>query len=1593
MKNSALDDVRRPMRPRRTAGWAPRLVAVLALVAAAGAWAQAPAPEDEEAGDARSEAPAGASAGPHAAFVGEPFFVLTDATFGSAEEAKVRVEVNDPHALDAVGGIDVRLYRVAQPLPFLQRQRNLHRVQVEAPHRGEGLANTLTHLWDSWVVKSRSAWQKLFSADARSAVVDRAPELKTSPDLRKPSVYEEPLQFDPIPGLALADRFRYPLQVARPIALPKGVALEGSSSGFLPQGAGNVFVPLGRRAPGLYLVEVISGQHRATTLLFVSDTVALTKVAADQMLAWAARRADGQPVPRTRVVWSDGLGVLKSGEADAQGIVRLDRKAPEQTYLFGEDPAGGVFISENFYYDSEVYTAKVYAVTDRPLYRAGDWVEIKMTGRDFRSARDSARLQDADVALAVVDPAGQVIHAQAIRFSGAHGADARFALPPNAAAGGYEIRLGMGGDVYTTAFRVADFQKPHFEIDVVADKADFVSGEAVGGRLQLHYPDGKPVAGARVTLTARSQKLAMVEGELDYTGQFALKLAQDELRTDDKGVARFSLPACDEPSRYVLTALATDGAAYRVRTSKEILVERGSASYRVAADRQFSAAGEAVRFAVSASPRTTTDAAPPADGGRPARWEWVRLEDRQRQDGAMPAGDVLPLQFPRPGTYSVTLRDGRGRIVGRASHWVSGDGVKAPAGSIEIVADRASYRAGDTADLLLSFPEPVDVALVTLERDRVEATALLGQEADWVASERIAPTQWRLRVAIREAMSPNITVSVAYMKHGDYVFQNQGLRVEQPRIDLAYRTDKAVYAPGETVRVDVTTTLAGKPVSADVVVGIVDEMIYVLQPEIAPPIEDFFYYPRRNNVRTSASLSFIGYDLATNRLGALPSARQVNPRAVKVLERPRRENVDTASWQPRLATDAAGHASFAFTMPDSLTRWRITGRAIDANGVVGQKLAWIRSDKPFFAKWTSPAWQREGDKAQASIAIFNQTGAPAALEWEAVGAGDSGRHPVTVQPGANFVSLPLAADKAGGVELALALRQDGRVVDRLQVPVRREPVAWMAPRQLALDLSSGSAALKVPADATNLRVSLAADPAAGEFNRWVEDLIDYPYGCVEQTASRMIPLSIALQSLSVAQQPLAAALAQRLAAARLSLAQMAGPQAQFGWWGRGMRNDPFLTIYAYYADWRATQALHIGLPPENWQRLLEVYAKGAAELPAVQRALALAWMQEIGLPVGSMAAALVDALVAEAPSAAQGDTGRPIGAPDSLAMVAADDPVTRDVALLLAAWTSSQGRRDVGAAARAAADDAASRLAKVDLPLAQALLLATHRRAPEGVASVLAQVGPAAPTFDRAQALAWLQRAGAGQATATAAGGAAEATLRAPWRRGTGAAGAVAWEWPAGVAAPATIEPAPGKAAWAFVRFDSREPQAPALAAQLQRRLWHVVPAAAPAASTPPDAGPAADANATEGGRKNDAAKDREHVRVALEPVRPGTALDADALYLDELDVRADKDLRWAIVEAALPPGAAVETGTWGIDVVDAGKAQPLERAQDEPTAQGYAVPFDSLAPGAPVTVRHLVRFSQRGVFKLPPARLYRMYQPQAKAFEGSGGWATVEVK
>jgi len=1464
---------------------------------------------------------------------GETFFLLSDASFGSEETAQVRVEVPGSAQEGEVaryGGVDIVLYRVPDPLAFLARQPNLHRPRIAGQYRGEGVANTLTQVWDHWYKQTRRVWQRLLDADLRRAATEAQPQLSQGEALAQPTAFEADNRFAPLPGFELVDRFRYPVMAAQPIQPPKGAVLPGSSSDFTAVAPGNIMVPLGKLAPGLYLVEGIIGAHRAHTLVFVSNTQAITKISADQLMVWTADRRSGRPVAGARLRWSDGAGVLASADTDADGVATLAHASPERSFLLGTDAEGGVFVAENFYYDAEIYNTKLYAVTDRPMYRPGDEVQLKILGREFTDARHSRAATDGPLKLTIYDPAGTALFARELAFSGAEGADTRFRLPRNAPSGGYDIRFDYQGDTYGAAFRVAEYVKPHFEIALVMGKADLRTGEPILGKILLRYPNGSPVTDARLSLSVKSQRISLVDGEMQYASRAPVALEQQDLNTDAKGEALLKLPAASEPSRYAVTVLASDGAAYRVRVTREFLVERGVNPWRLSAPRRFSEPGQSITFSLAAL----------GEGGRPpVRWEAQQLESREVIHGELAEGArEVTIPFARSGSYTVRLRDAAGNLLGATSHWVTGEELQATPGSVEIVLDKPKYQAGEIAQALITFPQPVDDALLTLERDRVEQHALLSSPGAWLQLERITPNQWRARIPVGEAFSPNITFSVLYTLGHDYVFANAGLVVEQPSLALTLTPEKADYRPGEPVNINIDSRFGDQAAPALLVVSVVDEMVYVLQPEIAPPITEFFYHVRRNNVRTTASLSFISYDMARSYTRGAPASGRYPERGVKVLERPRRDETDTAAWAPSLKTDAHGHARLSFTMPDSLTRWRITVRAIDSAGRVGQKTAYVRSDKPAYVKWTGPRRFRDGDAPVSDLVVFNRGDEPREASLLIQGGGVDETSALTLAPGPNHVSVPLKDFTPGDITATLSL--DGQAVDRLAIALDRQHALWPHRQQQRLPLDGNPLTLSLPADASNLQLGIAGS-TAGHFLQAADDLIAYPYGCVEQTASRLIPLALAYQSLPPGARRGADArpLDQMLMTQRERLIAMAGPGAVFSWWGGDAHPSAFLTGYAYFADWYASRSLGLSLPDSHWQTLLDAYAREGAKEPVTQRALLMWWMARMKLPVANLLKG-VELSLDGARANMDADGSVLMGQPDSAE------------GLMVAELLVGALRHDLGLSPRPALAAAVVRAGETQDPFLRALLLMLGLpKTGDTPEAILADVSPTHPTLERAMTLVWLQQALDGgpdavPAAATPVGWVAHRTL-------TGQAG---WQWPAGAPLPTQIRfdgtaPATGVA---IVEYDTAsEAPATGLEVSLVRRLYRLIPKA-------------------------------EGSGFTAEPVPPGAALSVGALYVDELRLSPAKGVRprFGLLEVPLPPGADVEPTTWGLEVagLDSEAVAPFQRSRFETGQLAYAVPVEAL--NGPLTVRQLLRFGARGSFHLPPARFFRMYQPVPMALE-----------
>jgi uncharacterized protein YfaS (alpha-2-macroglobulin family) len=383
--------------------------------------------------------------------------------------------------------------------------------------------------------------------------------------------------------------------------------------------------------------------------------------------------------------------------------------------------------------------------------------------------------------------------------------------------------------------------------------------------------------------------------------------------------------------------------------------------------------------------------------------------------------------------------------------------------------------------------------------------------------------------------------------------------------------------------------------------------------------------------------------------------------------------------------------------------------------------------------------------------------------------------------------------------------------------------------------------------------------------------------------------------------------------------------------------------------------LELSLPPEHWQRVLEVYAKQAKNTPLLQRALILSFAKQMQLPVNTLLSGLMDDLAkaGEGTAANLMENGE-----DSLVMSDPDSALGLAAARVLTASLARQAKVALPDAFNRQLADAQQRLAVSSQPFAEALNLSLQPFDQAHAQALLQRLLPQQSTLERALALTWLQRS-IEQASPTIALAPGEG-----WKKQYGVSGEMYWTWQGAAPVPTvlTLTGAQERPLRAALSYRSQQPAVDPMAVTITRRLSRLVPG-------------------------------DEAFTFKLEAV--GNApLSSDNLYLDEVIVtsQAARPLRYGMLEVPLPPGADVERTTWGIKLMGKAGIEPtsLEKARFEPGQMAYAIPVDALS--GELRLRHLVRFSQKGQFNLPPVRFTQVYAPQHQAMEQKAALGQVTV-
>ncbi|MBI5544246.1 MAG: alpha-2-macroglobulin, partial [Deltaproteobacteria bacterium] len=725
---------------------------------------------------------------------------------------------------------------------------------------------------------------------------------------------------------------------------------------------------------------------------------------------------------------------------------------------------------------------------------------------------------------------------------------------------------------YHGSFRVEEYRPPQFRVDVITPAKDATAGDDLSATVLARYLFGGAMSKAQVHWTASRTSTSFTppgndafsfgvqtwwwddeqpspssevfgggDGETDATGSLQIKVGKAEA------------PA-GKTWEYTVEAEVSDVNRQRLANRASLTVHPASvyAGLRTA-NEGFAEAGKPVKVElVAASPDGKRQAGVPL-ALEVKRRDWKSIKKKgvggqwfteseaveTRVAGCEVKSEATPVscdfKVEQPGLHvlEVTASDSQGRkqasrisLYAVGSGWVSWQ--RNDTDRIDLVPDKQAYDVGETARILVKSPYPEADALLTVEREGVFT----------VKRVKLKGAAATLEVPLDESLVPNAFVGVVISR--GRVPKDQGIETGQdpgrPAVRVGYvelrvqkkskqltvtvTPDATEKRPRDKVKVAVNVAdYLKKPAKAEVTLWAVDEGVLRLTAYQRPDLVEAVHPLRGLSVRLGEPLIHLVLSQLYGEKGA--GGTQGGSGGSDATGAGFRSRFKTTVAFETTVTDERGVAHVEFELPDNLTTYRIMAVATTAADQFGGGQAEIAVSKPLLALPALPRSTRVGDIFDAGVVVHTKGAAPLGdvkVTAEAQGLKLAGPAEQTV-PMADGkpkeVRFHFVAETAGTATLRFAVQagneRDG-VEQKLPVtlPVAREAVATYG------DTTEKHVEGIVPPggirpDVGGLEVTLSST-MMGNFDENMRQLVEYPYGCVEQLSSRLVPF-IALREI------------------------------------------------------------------------------------------------------------------------------------------------------------------------------------------------------------------------------------------------------------------------------------------------------------------------------------------------------------------------------------------------------------------------------------------------------------------------------------------------
>jgi uncharacterized protein YfaS (alpha-2-macroglobulin family) len=240
----------------------------------------------------------------------------------------------------------------------------------------------------------------------------------------------------------------------------------------------------------------------------------------------------------------------------------------------------------------------------------------------------------------------------------------------------------------------------------------------------------------------------------------------------------------------------------------------------------------------------------------------------------------------------------------------------------------------------------------------------------------------------------------------------------------------------------------------------------------------------------------------------------------------------TILWQPNIKTGKDGKATVKVKFADSLTQWRATARAVTRTNQFGIDTAKVRTQNPLIVRLQAPRFFVVGDHLTLSAIINNNTGEEMivrpSLDAQGLkvlghidrsGKAVKGKIGPTKVParGERRVDWLVSVAQAGHAKIRVSAKstKHGDAMEKSFI-IHEHGIEKFLAASGKMRGSEVTVQLNIPKerkkDSTRLSVQVTPSLAVTMLDA-LPYLIDYPYGCTEQTLSRFLPAVIVTKTL------------------------------------------------------------------------------------------------------------------------------------------------------------------------------------------------------------------------------------------------------------------------------------------------------------------------------------------------------------------------------------------------------------------------------------------------------------------------------------------------